>query len=241
MSPENLPQGLRPIVQEILLLTEFYDRVGEIVDHCSFSDYETYRALYTLQKKGILEFTEAPHFPTHPHPLLDSRAVESLRRRISGWARGGPDYLKIVFFFPTTQLLRELIRILSSTPYLLFDPECASLTSTGDVPLGPLGRVTLDGGPEVILLVLPVNPLYRPLWEASARGVYQGIIVVDPQVKREEVAEAERFIFTITGRQALTVSLSPPGDPKRPVMSGIFLREGDPQGVVSLLRQALEV
>jgi CheY-like chemotaxis protein len=55
----ELPNIVHPLTQEVLLLLELYSRVGELVDHCSFPDYQVLRTLHTLAQRGIVEITRS--------------------------------------------------------------------------------------------------------------------------------------------------------------------------------------
>ena len=48
VSSGELPNIVHPLTQEVLLLLELYGSVREVVDHCSFPDYQVLRTLHTL-------------------------------------------------------------------------------------------------------------------------------------------------------------------------------------------------
>ena len=42
-----LPNVIHPLTQEVLMVLEHYTRVSEILDHCSYPDYQVLRTLHT--------------------------------------------------------------------------------------------------------------------------------------------------------------------------------------------------
>ena len=56
----ELPNIVHPLTQEVLLLLELYSTVREIVDQCSFPDYQVLRTLHTLADREIIDVGRAP-------------------------------------------------------------------------------------------------------------------------------------------------------------------------------------
>ena len=52
---ERLPNVIHPLTQEVLVVLELYTRVRDVVDHCSYPDYQVLRTLQTLIARGMLE------------------------------------------------------------------------------------------------------------------------------------------------------------------------------------------
>ena len=53
-SREELPQNMRPVTQEILLLMEFYSTLQDIIEKSTHTDYDVCQSILGLIQKGII-------------------------------------------------------------------------------------------------------------------------------------------------------------------------------------------
>jgi len=51
------PAGLHPLTREVLEQLRTHDAVVDVVDHCTFPDYQVLRTLHTLAERGIVSIT----------------------------------------------------------------------------------------------------------------------------------------------------------------------------------------
>ena len=82
VDPSELPVLVHPLTQEVLRLLEEYDRVADIVDHCSRPDYQVLRTLHTLSERGIAEFGRGQIVSSRPEchgALFNEGQVRRLR------------------------------------------------------------------------------------------------------------------------------------------------------------------
>jgi len=81
----DLPHMVHPLTQEVLVSLELYERVEDIVDHCSFPDYQVLRTLQTLEGRRIVAI-DAPEFAVAlPVGGGASLFTPPQERRLRGW------------------------------------------------------------------------------------------------------------------------------------------------------------
>ena len=62
----SLPGVLHPLTQEVLLVLELSSRVSDVLDRCSFPDYQVLRTLQTLIRRGMVELRAGAAAPEQP-------------------------------------------------------------------------------------------------------------------------------------------------------------------------------
>lgn len=221
----NLPSGLRPATQEILVLLQYYHRVQDILDHCSRPDLEVLQILQILLDKGLLG--AAPRTPEKEAEqilLLSSEEIIAIKDGL-----GEGDVLleeasaKLVLLANSNDDLQAFITSLQGIRE--FEPAGELLRHPGQLPLGDVGRLKVADTFVVRLFCLPATPSSAPLWQPFCRRLL-GVLSIGPG---EGVANAEEF-FRLNSN-APVVPLS--GVSKRP--GGLSLSPGDRQGLRQLL------
>jgi hypothetical protein len=86
----ELPNIIHPLTHEVLMLLELYGSVREVVDHCSFPDYQVLRTLSTLADREIVELGRAPLPASMPSPGEEHALFnEAQIRRLQEWIAVG--------------------------------------------------------------------------------------------------------------------------------------------------------
>ena len=83
----SLPSVLHPLTQEVLLVLELSSRVSDVLDRCSFPDYQVLRTLQTLIRRGMVELRADSAAPEPPAGGLFGAGA---RRAAARLARPGP-------------------------------------------------------------------------------------------------------------------------------------------------------
>jgi hypothetical protein len=107
----DLPNVVQPLTQEVLLLLEIYDRVGDVVDHCTYPDYQVLRTLHTLIERDVVELRRSMEQPPAGPGLFSAPQV----RRLHEWlghesGRGhGCGEAKLLLFTSSSEATREFL------------------------------------------------------------------------------------------------------------------------------------
>jgi CheY-like chemotaxis protein len=175
----SLPVVIHPLTQEVLLVLEAYSRVGDVVDHCSFPDYQVLRTLRTLVERGMVELRDASYEAEQPvvAKRLFSHAPGARLREWMGVdtldANGIRDArLLVVAADPAGS--REFSRLIGNLPGAAIrdSSESDSLDR-----LGVLGRLAVDDEVGIEFAEVPADPRFSALWPLVGHGAV-GILLV---------------------------------------------------------------
>jgi CheY-like chemotaxis protein len=182
----ELPQLVHPLTQEVLGLLEDFERVGDVVDHCSAPDYQVLRTLHTLSERGIAEFGRAHIAPSEP---IDMSALfsESQIRRLRTFAQSGlareaaaPDSkLLVVSASPTS--LERFVSLLTKIPGVELAPHYERGQVASDV-LERIARIDVDGAFGVDLIHLPASEAYEAVCDLAGHRALGTLILLDAGV-----------------------------------------------------------
>jgi len=164
----EIPHAVHPVTQEVLLLLEMYERVADVVDHCSHPDYQVLRTL----ARGTAE--PAPRGAA----WLDPAAL----RRLHDWLQAGRPAgrvgrsAKLLIGASDFEATRDFLRLLAALPGL--EP-AAELEQgrLGPDDLAPLGRLRLGEGPHLELIQVPIAQAFAPVWPLLAHRAL-GVLLV---------------------------------------------------------------
>jgi hypothetical protein len=174
----ELPNVVHPLTREALGLVEDYSTVGEIVDRCSFPDYQVLSTLHTLSEREIIELsrvaTPAPVLAAgEPRPLLQ----EGQARRLVEWMRGGraaglvARNAKLLVVSSEPGALQDFKRLIESVPGVEFSSSQAdSQQEVTEHDLEVVGRITVDDTTGIELIHVPLDPKFAPLWPQAGYG-----------------------------------------------------------------------
>lgn len=164
----ELPNIVHPLTQEVLLLLETYAQVRQVVERCSFPDYQVLRTLHTLSERGIVRIGRAPVVG----PSRDAKGLfdEAQGRRLRDWLRGEspregpiPD-AKLVLAAAEPEGLVDFINLLRATPQVTVSEACGADGSVPEDGFGPIARIAIDEGVGIRIYHLPRLDRFAPLW-----------------------------------------------------------------------------
>jgi DNA-binding response OmpR family regulator len=189
----DLPNIVHPLTQEVLLLLEIYPRVRDVVDHCSFPDYQVLRTLHTLSERGIVQIGRVPI--SGPVQMSEGLFNEAQARRLSDWLReesprnGKPADAKLVVVASDPGAVVDFVNLMAATPQITLTPPRNGRKSTvpADV-LGCIGRVEVDAALGIEIFHLPRDRRYAPLWPLAGHGALAVLFLLTGPV----AAAAER-------------------------------------------------
>jgi CheY-like chemotaxis protein len=175
----ELPNVVQPLTQEVLLLLEIYDRVGDVVDHCTYPDYQVLRTLHTLIQRNVVELRRSAERPAEGPGLFSAPQV----RRLHEWlghesGRGHAcGEAKLLLLTSSAEATREFLERLSRLPGLEIPgaPQ-ARLPGRGDFV--PCARIAISDEATIELLHVPADGACEPLWRLAAHRALGVVLVV---------------------------------------------------------------
>jgi len=235
----SLPPGIHPLTQEVLLLLEFHSRIEEIVDNCSAPDFQVYRTLHTLIRKGIVEVVEASpsaHAERTGGAWLGPDQIDRLREKIAprGMPPWGRTFGKLLVFLPNTGLGDVLIGALGGIGGVTIHQRglAGGPSDDGADPFPAFATWQLSANVSLRLMQVPTGDLYRPLWPLLARGSIGGLFLLDgAQVESVDAVKPLNDFFQAThplpvGYLVLAEE-AVQADVKAKLSSGLTLRGSD--------------
>lgn len=196
MNTGDLPNIVHPLTQEVLLLLELYSTVRDVVDRCSFPDYQVLRTIHTLADREIVELGRVPVVPSVP---LRGEEVglfnDAQLRRLRDWiadamgTRDVPATGKLLLASSDPAALPDFARLLAAVPGATLDPEVTAGTLDPG-RLGPVGVLELDRGVRIELIHLPRSETFAPLWALAGHRALGTLFLLNGPVGKASEALA---------------------------------------------------
>jgi CheY-like chemotaxis protein len=192
----ELPTGVHPVTQEVLLLLELYDRVGDVVDHSAHSDYQVLRTIQALADRGMIELRQERR-RDGAEAAAQGFFSPAQVRRLSDWLQTGrprasePLDAKLLLFSPDEAATRDFARLLGEVPGMrLADAARQGRIAADD--LAPVGRLTVHAGLGIKVLHVPADRRFAPTWPVASHGAIACLLLM-----RGTDAEAEGRIAPV--------------------------------------------
>jgi DNA-binding response OmpR family regulator len=178
----ELPSGVHPLTQEVLLLLELYDRVGDVVDHSAHPDYQVLRTLQTLADRGMLELRQEPRAALAESAVEGFFAPPQIRRLREWLSTGRPrgtDTLeaKLLLFSQDEAATRDFGRLLAEVPGMRL-AQAARQGGIAATDFVPLGRITVDPGLSIRVIHVPADRRFAPIWPVAAHGAIASLLLL---------------------------------------------------------------
>ena len=178
--PERVPGIEQPLTAEVVQAVETYRRVGEVVDHCSFPDYQVLRVVHELLGQGSLAIELQSDGRDGTPRAVEGVFAQAQLQRLHDWAqeqhpRSG-SVLKLLVVAASPEELRAFHGALREHPDFMSD---GRLVRDPDRigGLGTLGHFALGEGLTLRLVAVPAAPAYAPLWQAAAHGMLGAVLL----------------------------------------------------------------
>jgi CheY-like chemotaxis protein len=197
LSRDKIPANIHPLTREVIDAIEVHRRVGDILDHCSFPDYQVLRVLADLLRRGGVEL-ETPEGGALPASgrVEDGLFTPTQVRRLREWIaarrpQSGP-VLKVLAVAAGAAMIRGLYDALC---------ECRDFRSNARLIRNPdnvdgvanLGHFPLGEGLSLRVNAVRANAFYAPLWEVAGHGMLGAIIL--PSGPYGAALEATESVF----------------------------------------------
>jgi Domain of unknown function (DUF4388) len=170
----SLPGVLHPLTQEVLLVLELSSRVSDVLDRCSYPDYQVLRTLQTLIRRGMVELRAGAAAPEQPTGGLFGVALAA---RLRDWLdQGRPREApaldaKVVFFAAQPEVGRNLTSLLARMPGV-------ESSARGERPgVWPRLRIPVDEEVGLEVIEAPSAARYAPVWPIAVHGALAVLFV----------------------------------------------------------------
>jgi len=176
----SLPEGLKPVMYEVLNLVKHYPRVKDLVDRSAFPDFEVYKTLVGLLGRHILDEIKETKRGDVPSKGIVSppRAIKIKEKLISRWSDMlTVNFGKILVASTSMILTNRFIEACKDVPDFLVDERLVTSKYSSKNTLGDIGRLKLYGGMDIILFSVPTLKNLSPLLKMISSNVI-GIIVL---------------------------------------------------------------
>ncbi len=179
----ELPKQVRTITQEVLLLLEFYNKVEDIVDNCTFPDYDVLRVLVALLEKGIIEIVQhvTPKTSDREGTLLANEEIFKLLEIVSinKHTKLESHRGRVIVLSANYNSLKTFVNSINNTPRFVLNSSFAVSGSRDDVVFGEIGLVSLTELLSIEIISVPPLIEYGPLWMALSSSAVGVIVVFD--------------------------------------------------------------
>jgi CheY-like chemotaxis protein len=169
-----LPNVIHPLTQEVLLVLETCTRVRDVVEQCSFPDYQVLRTLHTLIGRGMVDLRDHPgskdDAPT-PSGLFSEAQAGRLREWLTG-ARGRAAPVrdaKLLVVASDLEATRNFTMLLDRLRGVELDARIAAGAFDASDLLS-LGRLRVDSDLGVELIHVPADPRFADFWPVAGHG-----------------------------------------------------------------------
>lgn len=196
----TLPKGLKPIIYEILFLLDFYPRTADLVDHCSFPDYEVYSTIASLINRGLVKVAKkAQKSKDLSRELVTpTQAIKIKEKIISRWSDMlSVNFGKIFIASSSQKISRDFFYACKELPGFTINPRIASSREVGMNQIGEVGVLKLYGGLDVALFSVPTARTMTPLLKAFSTNLIGLVLLWDDEGKEEltHLAETKKNIL----------------------------------------------
>lgn len=171
VSRASLPAVLHPLTQEVLMVLEITDRIDEVLDRCSFPDYQVLGTLSTLVRRGLVDLRRGPGPGRGRHALGATTAARLRDRLIAAGAPAEGADAKVLVVASSDGARRGLGDLLERAGG-------ASLAASEPLRgIGVLGRLDLDDDLGIEWIGVSPEPRFAPIWPLAARGALAVLMV----------------------------------------------------------------
>jgi hypothetical protein len=212
----ELPHMVHPLTQEVLVSLELYERVEDIVDHCSFPDYQVLRTLQTLEGRRIVAIDPPDFAVALPVGGGVSLFTPPQERRLRGWldskypSSAVSVEAKLVVAGNSADAVERFSHVLCNVK------GCEVCVPMDGIPLHEgmqdIARIPVGIDTWLLFVNLPMHRSYDSLWPAVAYGglgvlflldgdLAPALSVIRPTLERLAELPQIRFFFLRMGEE----------------------------------------
>ncbi len=179
-----LPTGLKPVMYEVMKLVEYYPRVGDVIEHCSFTDYEVYSTIANLLERGILRklTTELDESIGDSTNITPAQAIKIKEKVISNWSEMMlSSHGKVLILSSSPNLVKNFAHTLKFLPDFSLNSKSPIVRGSAESAsvVGEIGSIKLYGNMEITLFSTPMAGRMGPFLTSFSSNVLGLIILWD--------------------------------------------------------------
>ena len=174
VSRASLPNVLHPLTQEVLLTLEVANRVQDVLDRCSFPDYQVLRTLHTLIRRGMVELRQgAPRTESNGATLFSSALASRLRDWLEQSRMHGAGMMdaKVLVIAADSAVVRTLTALIERLPGAEVPPLVQATA------IQTIARLPVDDELGIELIEAPSAKGFAPIWPMAAHGAIATLFV----------------------------------------------------------------
>jgi CheY-like chemotaxis protein len=209
VSRASLPSVLHPLTQEVLMILEMTDQLDEVLDRCSFPDYQVLGTISTLVRRGLVDLRRGPAPGGKRRPLAASATARLRDRLLAAGAPSEGAEAKVLVSASSEGALRAFCRLLEQAGG-------ATLTAVSPIPgIAPLGRLDLDDDLGIEWLAASADPRFAPAWPLAAHGALAVLLVHAGNAREScEALRAARSVYAqLPGTRIVNALVQEKGEP----------------------------
>jgi len=178
---ETIPADAHPLTREVIDAVEAYRRVREIVDHCSFPDYQVLRVLAGLLSKQLLAY-ESNTSVSEGRRVTAGAGIFTPQqlRRLREWAASQRprigSVIKVLVASSDPESLAAFHEALRESPDFMSDPRLLRYPERLE-GLATLGHFPAGEGMSLRLVAVPSDSRYAPIWDLAGYGMLGAILL----------------------------------------------------------------
>jgi len=180
-----LPNVIHPLTQEVLVVLDLYSRVQDVVDKCSYPDYQVLRTLHTLVQRGMVELQQEPEATELAREvrLFSPARTARLREWLEVDRPGTPSArdAKLLLVASDGNATRDFSRLFRRLPGVELD-SCIERGRLASDDLLTIGRVAVDSQVGIDLVHVPAAERFAPLWPVAGHGSLATLLLLSGAV-----------------------------------------------------------
>lgn len=191
----SLPPHASPLVKEIILLTEIYKKVEDVVNACSYPDIQVLKAIAGLAKKGMIKLKSPPKKKRIEEPIIFPDYLQILKEKVMG-GRGEISekvYARIMIFSRGEETLKSVKFIASKHSAFTFSDKKLEYFSS-------IGSLNIGENIKIELVFLKPDENYLPLYSLIKSKTLGAIYLVKELSKEiKTIEQLNEYIVTRLG------------------------------------------
>jgi CheY-like chemotaxis protein len=189
-----LPNVIHPLTQEVLVVLDLCSRVQDVVDQCTYPDYQVLRTLHTLVERGMVELRREASVPelARETRLFSAARTARLREWLELDRPGGPASrdAKLVVVASHPEAARDFAGLLRGLPGVQIGAAVEAGGPAAD-ELIALGRVAVDPEVAIELIHLPAARSFAALRPLAAHRALATLVLLSGPVGQAVAAVRE--------------------------------------------------
>ncbi|MDF1536105.1 MAG: DUF4388 domain-containing protein [bacterium] len=197
-SREDLPQNMRPVTQEVILLLEFYSTLKEIVEKATHTDYDICRSILGLIQKGIVRPVADRMAPARKdEPLISSEeaiAIHRILRPVPGDYEGS-HWGKVLVFSPDVDVIRRFLTNVTNVKEFKLSRDNFSNQEVINASFGTLGTMEISDSAYLQIFLLPSTLESSPLWHGFSEGAVGAFYLQNGGINEDDTLSLVRWFL----------------------------------------------